>query len=268
MDVDSYFRDHWVSIEPERLDRYRNQFRISDANRPMLVDPLGAQPGETVLDFGCGPGYVAVELAKAVGEDGFVHALDLNADLLAVARQVADDAGVGDRIEFHHVTDATIPLPDGVLDRVVFKSVLLYVPDIAATLGEAHRVLRPGGHIATQDTDFWLSACPVFSREEWRAFIDAAGPAFKDPSMGRHLPGALREAGFVDIRTSVSALVDERGGFRPVVENFIGYVEAVDGLPVDQLASIRSRADAAIEAGEWLFVLNFFQVDGTRPDAP
>ena len=54
MSVDSYYRDHRVTIESDRLDRYREQFRITDANRPMLVDPLGARPGETVIDFGCG----------------------------------------------------------------------------------------------------------------------------------------------------------------------------------------------------------------------
>jgi ubiquinone/menaquinone biosynthesis C-methylase UbiE len=265
MDVETYFRDHWVDIEPARLDRYRRQFKITDANRPMLVDPLGAHPGETVLDFGCGPGYVAIELAKVVGPEGTVHALDLNPDLLAMGRELAAEAGVGDRIEFHHVTDATIPLDDATVDRVVFKSVLLYIPDVDLTMGEAFRVLRPGGVVATQDTDFWLSACAPFTREEWRAFLDATGPAFKDPTMGRNLPGALRRAGFGDITTTVSAMVDNRGGFRPVLENFIGYVREVGGMPAGDLDEMGARADAAIESGQWLFVLNFFQVNGVKP---
>lgn len=265
MDVDSYFRDHWVEIEPERLDRYRDQFRITDANRPMFVEPLGAQPGETVLDFGCGPGYVSVELAKTVGPGGRVHAVDLNDDLLAIGEQIATEAGVADRIEFHHVTDASIPVGDGTLDRVVFKSVLLYVPDVDATLADAFRALRPGGHVATQDTDFWLSACSAFTREEWREFLDASGPAFKDPTMGRNLPGALRRAGFADITTSVTALADEQGLFRPVLENFSSYVRAVGGLPEDRLADLMAEADAAITNGEWLFVINFFQVNGVKP---
>jgi len=264
MDVDNYYRDHWVTIEPERLSRYREQFRINDANRPVFVDPFGAKEGETVLDFGCGPGYVSVELAKTVGPEGRVHALDLSEDLLAMAQENARAAGVDDRIEFHHVTDATIPLDDGILDRAVFKSVLLYVPDIDATLAEAHRALRPGGQIATQDTDFWLSACSAFSREEWREFLDAIVPAFKDPTMGRNLPGALRRSGFTDVTTTVNALADDEGMFRPVLENMLGYIRAFNGLPAEQLDSMVARADKAIAQNDWLLVINFFQVNGTK----
>lgn len=266
-DVDTYYRDHWVSIEPERLDRYRDQFRITDGARPMFVDPFGAQPGETVLDFGCGPGYLSVELAKIVGPDGRVHALDLNEDLLTMAAETAAAEGVDDRIQFHHVTDATIPLDDASLDRAVFKSVLLYVPDIDATLAEAGRALRPGGHIATQDTDFWLSACAVYSREEWRDFLTALVPAFRDPTMGRNLPGALRRAGFVDVTTTAQALVDDKGRMRGLLENLIGYVREVEALPAEQLDAMATRADDAIERGDWLYVLDFFQVNGVKPGA-
>ena len=264
VDRDTYFKDHWVEIEPERLERYESSFKINDANRGLLVDPLGAQPGETIVDFGCGPGDVALELARAVGPGGFVHAMDLNADLLDVARRRAADVGLDDRIEFHHVTDETMPLPDASVDRVVFKSVLLYVPDVDAAISEGYRVLKPGGQIAAQDTDFWLSACTAFDRDEWRAFLDAVRPAFADPTMGRNLRGALVRAGVTDVTTSVTAMVDDRGRFRGTLENFLGYARAVGTLPENRLADMGRRADEAIADRTWLFVLNFFQVNGVK----
>lgn len=264
MDAETYYRDHWVTIEPERLERYKKTLRITDANRSMLVEPLGAQPGETVVDFGCGPGYVTAELAEVVGADGLVHGVDLNPDLLGVASTVAAEAGVADRVRLHQAGDATIPLPDASVDRVVFKSVLLYVPDVDATLAEARRVLRPGGKVVAQDTDFWLSACTAFSREEWRAFLDAIRPAFRDPTMGRNLRGALRRAGFAEVTTSASALVDDKGFFRSTVENFFGYAREVDTLSEAAIADMARRADQAIEDGDWLFVLNFFLCTATR----
>lgn len=263
--VNPYFKSHWEEIEDERLDRYRKAFRITDGNRGRLYEPLGAQPGEVVVDFGCGPGDVTVELARTVGAAGRVHAVDLNADLLAIAREKVAEADVGDRVEFHHVGDERLPLPDGSVDRVVFKSVLLYVPDVDAVLAEAVRVLRPGGVVAAQDSDFWLSACTAFDRDEWRAFLDAVRPAFADPTMGRNLRGALVRAGLTDVETSVSAMVDDRGFFRSTLENFLGYARDVGTVDEAGLAEMGRRADAAIAAGTWLFVLNFFQCNGRKP---
>lgn len=261
---DTYFKDHWVDIEADRLVRYTKAFKVNDANRSLLVEPLGVEPGETVVDFGCGPGDVSIELARTVGPDGFVHAFDLNEDLLALARRAAEKAGVADRIGFHHVTDETISLGDESVDRVVFKSVLLYVPDLDAMIDQAYRVLRPGGQIAAQDTDFWLSACTAFDRDEWRDFLDATRPAFADPTMGRNLRAALMRGGFNDVVTSVSALVDDRGMFRGTLENFFGYARAVENMTESQIADMASRADRAIEENTWLFILNFFQCIGTK----
>jgi ubiquinone/menaquinone biosynthesis C-methylase UbiE len=262
--TDTYFKDHWVDIEQERLDRYGKAFRINDANRERLVEPLGARPGETVVDFGCGPGDVSIELARIVGPSGLVHAFDLNEDLLAMGRASAERAGMADRIRFHQVTDESIDLPERSVDRVVFKSVLLYVPDVDAVLAEAVRVLRPGGQVAAQDSDFWLSACTAFDRDEWRAFLDAVRPAFADPTMGRNLRAALMRAGLSDVTTTVSAMVDDRGFFRATVENFFGYARAMGTMSEERLADLGRSADAAISDGRWLFVLNFFQCNGTK----
>jgi SAM-dependent methyltransferase len=265
MDAETYYRDHWVAIEPERVERYKKMFTITDANRRVWLGPLGTKPGETVVDFGCGPGAVTVELADLVGPGGFVHGVDLNEDLLVAARELAEERGVADRVAFHHATDARIPLPDASADRVVCKSVLLYVPDIDATLADACRVLRPGGTLATQDSDFGLSACTAFRPEEWSAFLDAARPAFRDPTMGRNLRAAVLRAGLQDVSIAVTALVDDRGFFRGTLENFFGYVRTLGTMPEPEVDAMAARADQAIAAGDWLFVLNFFHVLGVRP---
>lgn len=264
VNVETYFRDHWIDIEAERFERYLQMFRITDMNRAVYFDPLGAQPAETIVDFGCGPGDVAVELARAVGPSGAIHGIDLNADLLATARTRADEAGVGGIVTLHHVVDATIPLPDSSADRVIFKSVLLYVPDPACAVREAFRVLRPGGAVVCQDIDFWLTACTAFSPQEWRDFQDAVRPAFSDPNIGRNLRGHLVAAGFKDITTKVSAFVDEQGAFIHTLNNFFGYAKAVRTLTDDEITDMASRAARAIDEGTWCFILNFFQVNGTR----
>ena len=77
MALDTYYKDHWVEIEPDRLERYEDQFVWGErGNR--LLESAEIETGQTVADYGCGPGYVSIELAKRVGETGFVHSFDIN----------------------------------------------------------------------------------------------------------------------------------------------------------------------------------------------
>ena len=70
---DTYYRDHWVEIDSERLDAYDQMFRWRP-EMDALIAPAAIAAGQTVLDYGCGPGWLAIELAKKVGPGGRVHA--------------------------------------------------------------------------------------------------------------------------------------------------------------------------------------------------
>ncbi|MBT4688942.1 MAG: hypothetical protein HOB72_12700, partial [Rhodospirillaceae bacterium] len=71
MPQETYYKDHWVEIEPERLDRYEVQF-IWGPRGNKLLEPADIAAGQAVADYGCGPGYLSVELAGRVGETGHV----------------------------------------------------------------------------------------------------------------------------------------------------------------------------------------------------
>ena len=76
MSLDTYYRDHWEKIEPERLERYEQFFQWTPAYEALL-EPAQLKAGQIVADFGCGPGGLANELARRVGEGGHIHALDI-----------------------------------------------------------------------------------------------------------------------------------------------------------------------------------------------
>src|SRR5262249_6768565 len=141
---ETYYRDHWVTIEPERLDAYEQMFRWRP-EMDALIAPAEIAPGQSVLDFGCGPGWLAIELARRVGPSGHVHALDVNQAFLQRAAAHVAAENLRERVSFQHVAGERIPLDDGTLDRVVTKNVLEYVPDLGATLVEMRRVLKPSG---------------------------------------------------------------------------------------------------------------------------
>jgi ubiquinone/menaquinone biosynthesis C-methylase UbiE len=262
--LESYYRDHWVEIESERFARYDQMFRLDDARADKLLAPLELAPGHTALDLGCGPGYVAAQIARLVGPSGRVHALDVNAEFVKRAREVAADAGVAERVTVHHLTGERFPLPDACCDRALAKNVLEYVPDVHATLAELHRALKPGGMLTALDSDWAFVLIEPLTPDEVRELFAAAAPAFREPHIGRKLRGAFRRAGFRDVRVDVVASADDKGFLRPVVENMLGYARKFGTLSEARAAELRARVEAAIASGDYLAVLPQFVVRGIR----
>jgi ubiquinone/menaquinone biosynthesis C-methylase UbiE len=107
---------------------------------------LGALvPGPRVLDLGIGPGTGALEMARADPSRRHVG-LDVSGRMLSRARARAEAAGL--RLPLLHADALRLPLRTGAFDGVTAHSLLYLVGDAAGSLGEIHRVLRPGGGVA------------------------------------------------------------------------------------------------------------------------
>jgi SAM-dependent methyltransferase len=265
MSQGTYFRDHWATIEPERLAYYDSFFDLPANALDTLLAPLALADGHTCLDLGCGPGYITAAMAQRIGPTGHVHGLDMNADFLDRARRVAADARVADRCTLHHVTDDRVPLPDDTVDRALAKNVLEYVPDLAATLAEVKRVLRPGGSLVAIDSDWGFLVAEPLSATEISEIVDAARPVYREPNIGRKLRSAFRLAGYDDVVVNVITRPDIKGLVRGVLDNIVNYGVALGRLDPRRAESVRSRLDDALARGEYLVVLPQFVVVGYKP---
>lgn len=108
------------------------------------------EPGEVVLDLGCGAGIDTLVAAFGVGPAGRVIGLDMTPEMVDRARRNASVAGVG-QVEIHAGLIEELPLPDDSVDVVISNGVLNLSTRKSRVLAEALRVLRPGGRVSIAD---------------------------------------------------------------------------------------------------------------------
>lgn len=260
--ADDFYQSHWREIEEERLARYEEMFVYRPQQEP-LIAPLELKEGLAVADFGCGPGFLAMEFARRVGPAGNVVGLDINAEFVKRATSRASEAG-HDNVSFLHLADDSVPLEDGVLDRLYCKNVLEYVPDVAHTLREQFRVLKDGGLVALVDSDWGFVIVEPWGKETTDRFFDAAKGAFNEPYIGRKLPALLESVGFADVDVKVQPIVDRVGGAVAVIKNMVSYIRRFETMPEREIEELMAGLDRAIETGAYMFVLPQFIVTGRR----
>ncbi|KAJ6541730.1 S-adenosyl-L-methionine-dependent methyltransferase [Mycena capillaripes] len=154
-------------------------------------------PNMHILDVGCGPGTITVDLANLVPE-GHVTGIERSAeDVLQKAR---DEAAAQSVTNITYAIDDVLSLsfPDSSFDVVHAHQVLQHVPDPVLALREMMRVAKPGGIVAARDTDF--SAMAWHPKSEgvslWhKAHIQVARANGGEPDAGRRLLSYALEAG-------------------------------------------------------------------------
>jgi arsenite methyltransferase len=117
--------------------------------RDKVLANAAVEPGQTVLDVGCGDGLIGFAAAEAVGATGTVIFSDISTDLLDQCRELAAERELLDRCRFVHGSARDLHgIDDGTVDAVTLRSVLIYEHDKPAAFAEFHRVLRPGGRLS------------------------------------------------------------------------------------------------------------------------
>lgn len=261
MNPETYYRDHWLEVDPKRLEAYEQMFRWRPEMAPLLA-PAEIEEGHVVVDYGCGPGMLSLELARRVSPKGCVHAVDINALFLERAAKNAQAEGVAERIRFHRIDGDRLPLGDASVDRVICKNVLEYVDDPVETLRDFRRTLRPGGRVHATDSDWGMLAVEPLGPERLAEVFEAASVAYHTPLIGRKLFGFMRGAGLRDVRVQVLASVDTRGHAAPVLLNMAKYARESGRLAEATIERFVSDVKAAIEAETYLLVLPQFLVTG------
>ncbi|MER5353689.1 methyltransferase domain-containing protein [Kitasatospora sp. NPDC002551] len=232
--------------------------RLPDAERLRFrsYELLGAGPGGTVLDVGCGAGRAVAELnglgARAVG-------VDANARTIAVARRrwPAADLRVGDA--------GDLPLPDASVDGYRADKVFHDLDDPRRALAQARRVLVTGGRIVLvgQDWDTVVvdSDDPVLTR----AVVHARAGLTVRPRAARRYRALLLDAGFADVAVEVHTLVRTGPAALPLLTGLAEAARAAGALTREQAEGWTAEQRERAAADRLFLALPMFLASATGP---
>ncbi|MBN1303722.1 MAG: methyltransferase domain-containing protein [Anaerolineales bacterium] len=137
---------------------------------------IAVQPGEQVLEIGCGTGHALIELGKAC-QGGSVSAVDISEGMLRISRRRVHSAGLDGIVTFHKGSAASLAYPDDTFNAVFisFTLELFDTPDIPIVLGECHRVLRPGGRlcvVSLEKVESLIVKAYEWGHKHWPELLD------------------------------------------------------------------------------------------------
>jgi demethylmenaquinone methyltransferase/2-methoxy-6-polyprenyl-1,4-benzoquinol methylase len=211
---------------PERYDLLAEvlSFGQNGRWRRELVTRIAASHPDRVLDVATGTAGVAIALARSTGAQ--VTGIDISEPMLEQGRRRVDSGGLGERIKLEVGRAEALPFGANTFDAVSFTYLLRYVDDLAATLAELARVLRPGGVMAS--LDFFVPPNPVWRGAWWfytrfvlpPAGLVLGGPVwwrvgrFLGPNISSHyrrwplerIADAWHAAGMVDVEHRVMSV--------------------------------------------------------------
>jgi ubiquinone/menaquinone biosynthesis C-methylase UbiE len=194
------------------------------------------KPGETVLDLGSGGGIDVLLSARRVGPSGKAYGLDMTDEMLALARENQQKAGVTN-VEFLKGEIEAVPLPEASVDVVISNCVINLSGDKDKVFREAFRVLKPGGRFAVSDI-VSRGEVPADIRNNMLLWAGCAAGALRDTEYS----GQLANVGFTNVSietTKIYTLEDGRAWFKDLGIDDDKIPPHIDGLFVS--AFIRAQ---------------------------
>ncbi len=138
-----------------RWARFYNVFsdRLLKKSDPTILSLAGVKSGSAVLDVGCGPGSLTIAAKKQAGASGPVYGIDASSEMIEVARQEAQRAGL--EVNFEPGLAEKLPFEDAKFEVVLSRLAFHHLPGELKTqaTAEIYRVLKPGGVLLVVDFD-------------------------------------------------------------------------------------------------------------------
>jgi SAM-dependent methyltransferase len=259
-----------TTAEPAVIAQVADAMEVSAADpqhRAMVAAYLGdlaLSGGARVLEVGCGTGAIARVLAAWPGV-GEVLGVDPSPLLLDRARELS--VGI-DALSFQAGDGHALSLPAGGFDAVVLHRVLSHVPGPEAVLGEAFRVLRPGGRLAVFDGDYATITLATGEVDPLETCVAAFRPAYiTDPWLVRRLPALVQTAGFADgsLRSHGYVQVDDPDYMLSIADRGADTLAASGAIGRELAAALKGEARRRVAAHSFYGHVAYASLTARKP---
>jgi ubiquinone/menaquinone biosynthesis C-methylase UbiE len=233
------------------------------------LDAMDVDSANTVLDMGCGTGMVARTIARRAHFSGRVTGIDLSPYLVEAAKRLADEEGLGTRVEFRSGDTRDLDIPDGRFDAVVAHTLVSHVQEPLTVLKELGRVVKPGGLIAIFDGDYasmtFALDDPVQSKRYDEALITAV---VTSPRVMRQMPRLIEQAGLEMIRMFpyIMAEVGEGGFWLSAIDSFEQLAPKSGAMTEAEATSWASELHKASDQGVFFGASSYYTYIAGRPE--
>ncbi len=260
---------HALKLDEHGIGRLEAIYRTPDmaAQRQEVLRRLNLQKGEHVLDIGCGPGFLAAEMATKVGPTGQVRGIDFSEPMLTMARRRCRDLGW---TSFLGAFASELPYVNERFDVAVAVQVYGYLHDLEHAVAELYRVLRPGGRALILDSDWDSLVWQAIDRGRMGRVLTAWNQHQPHPDLPRLLTPLLRRTGFEILDRAVFPLFNPdyredaySHGLMEAIRDFVPGLKDLDEAEVEAWAAEQRTLG---EQGEFFFSLNRYLFLVRRPE--
>jgi cyclopropane fatty-acyl-phospholipid synthase-like methyltransferase len=164
----------------------------------LLAQRARIEPGDRVLDAGCGIGGPAMAIAEEF--DATVDGVTISAEQIALGSRLLADAGLEDRVRLHLADFHELPFEDETFDAVVMFEAVCYTDDLDRLFTELTRVLKPGGRMYVKDIFVREGELSPASEEDMRTYHETWA-AIETPTL-KATETAIARAGLIGVESS------------------------------------------------------------------
>jgi ubiquinone/menaquinone biosynthesis C-methylase UbiE len=211
----------WTDERRRRIVEEQRKFLWTPEQLERLAAWMGLESGLTMLDLGCGYGYVGRTYAPFISPGGRVVCVDREAALLEEARRRAADEKADCSFEFLIGDAYSVPLAEGAADVACCQTLLIHLKEPEKCLAEMVRVVRPGGVVVCNEPNNspvnygyistyvpgWEEAVED-AADEWRVYFGRKALGRGDAAVGGRVPEMMHKLGLVDVDARLNEKVN------------------------------------------------------------
>jgi ubiquinone/menaquinone biosynthesis C-methylase UbiE len=257
---------HKGYVDTTYLDTVQN---LLNNFKRLTYEQMRVQPGQKVLDVGCGPGTDTIPLAQWVGKLGQVIGVDHDADMIAEADKRALKAEVSAWVIHKHADAVSLPFESDYFDACRCERTFQHLNDPVTALSEMSRVTKSGGWIVVMDSDWGTLSIDTSEIETERRYARFfAQHMANNGYSGRQLYHMFKQRGLVEVSAQMCGVPFTDYAFARQVmlmDRFESEVMASGAITAQDLDRLHTDWEQANTNGEFFASGSMILVSGRNP---